>query len=94
MAMTLTPRNKAPLAGGLVLFYFDYTASGSGDTATVAVSGPAPIASIFTNAGNQVITNLPTFGSWTTTGDVSSATLTANSGGAFTGQMILICLGS
>lgn len=91
MAMTLTPRQKAYLGSGWVRQVYDYTASGAGDTAVVAVPGGYIMATnVFDANHNQVISTPPTFGAWSISGGVSTSTLTANAGGVVTlGTLVL-----
>ena len=92
MALTLSLPIKGYLAGNLNFVVYNFTAASSGDTITVSIPAAYPFVSLFFDAnGNQIITSLPTFGSWTTSGNLGSATLTANAGGVVTnGHMVLI----
>lgn len=86
MAITLTPRSKVYLGPGFLLDIYDYSAAGSGDTLAVSVTGGYIVSTEFFDANhNQIATNQPTFGTWSLTGGISSATLTANTGGVVTG---------
>ena len=92
MALTLSQPVKGYLAGNLTMVTYQFTAAGSGDTLTVSIPANYPDLAIFTDAnGNTITSSPPTFGTWTTTGGLGSATLTANSGGVVTnGHMVLI----
>lgn len=91
MAITATYVNKFYLGASGVVAVYNFTASGSGDTAVITVPGPQPVFVQFCDANsNEVNANNPTFGAWTTTGGSSSATLTANSGGVVTGGKMLL----
>ena len=96
MAITLTLLNKFYLGSGGVMTIYNWTAAGSGDTLSVTTSGPQPYKCEFMDANSdQITTSPPTFGSWTTMGGSSSATVTANAGGVVTnGKMILIGAGA
>jgi hypothetical protein len=91
MAITLTLINKAYLGAGAVMNIFSLTATGAGDTLSVGVTGGTPYKAEFMDANaNQIITSPPTFGTWTTSGGLSTSTLTANAGGVVTnGRMIV-----
>jgi hypothetical protein len=96
MAITLTFIGKSYFGAGIAYLVYDFTGTSSGDTSVVSVSGPPPYKTEFIDAnGNQIVTSPPTFGAWTTSGDVSSSTVTANAGGVIThGKMILLTGGS
>ena len=94
MAMTLTYIGKAPVAVGCEFIIYNLTASSSGDTSTVSVAGGQPYKTDFMDANsNQIVTNPPTFGAWTTSNGITSATLTANAGGVVTNGKMLLTVG-
>lgn len=92
MALSTTLINKYYMGGGGVMAVYAFTAAGSGDTLAVTLPGGTPFQTQFMDANaNEINTTPPTFGAWTTSGGVSTATLTANAGGVVTaGRMILI----
>lgn len=92
MALTTTLINKYYLGGGGVLAVYAITASGSGDTLAISLPGGVPFYSQFMDANcNEINSTPPTFGAWTTSGGLSTSTLTANSGGVVTnGRMTLL----
>lgn len=94
MALTTTLINKYYFGGGGVMVVYSFTAAGSGDTLAVTLPGGTPFRTEFTDANaNQIVTNPPTFGAWTTSGAVSTATLTANAGGVVTAGRMLLTYG-
>lgn len=94
MAITLTALNRNYFGAGATAIVYNWTASGSGDTLVVTVSGPPPYEANFMDAnGNQIVTSPPTFATWTTTGGSSSSTVTANAGGVATNGKMVLFLG-
>lgn len=95
MALSLTYIGSIKPGPGLIEDVFQFTASGSGDTLSVTVSG-LPISSMFyTPQGSSGGTNLiasspPTFGAFAagTVPGTYTATLTANSGGVVTNGIL------
>lgn len=95
MALTLSGISKGYLGGNILVSVYLYNAAGSGDTLSVTIPGGVPFMTQFSDAnGNVIVSNPPTFGSWTTTGGSSAATLTANSGGVITNGRMLIFNGA
>lgn len=92
MALSTTLVNKYYLGGGGTIAVYQFTASGSGDTLSVSLPGGTPFFAQFMDANaNEINTTPPTFGAWTTSGGLSTSTLTANAGGVVTnGRMILL----
>lgn len=94
MALTLTPANRAYLGSGVAIQVYSMTATGSGDTATLYVTGGIPTKVEFMDANaNQITSSPPTCGSWTTSGGSSSCTITANAGGVVTNGRCLVIMG-
>jgi len=96
MAITLSQLNKFYFGPSGVMTIYNWTAASSGDTLAVSVPGPQPYKCEFMDANSdQIVSSPPTFGTWTTTGGVSTATVTANSGGVVTnGKMIILAAGA
>jgi hypothetical protein len=94
MAITVANPKIALLAGNMKALFYTFTAAASGDTATIGVQGGVPFLTQFSDGnGNIIVSNPPTFGSWTTTNDGSTATLTANAGGVVTNGGMYILTG-
>lgn len=100
MALSITFIGSQRTGASIVQDFWLFTASGSGDTLSVTISG-IPLACEFFNpsttssgsgGAGQITSSQPTFGAWAagTVSGTSTATLTANANGVVTNGTMVI----